>query len=74
MINNMTQDLGFASPGANRQEGPLRIVVCKYCGDQIVWATSARTGKRYPVSISHGYNGQRYYNKSRFHNCREVSK
>ena len=61
----------FAAEGAVRQEGPLPIHQCKFCGDEIVWATSAHTGNRFSVTVQHGAKGQRFYVKSAFHNCED---
>ncbi len=65
-------DLGYASGGAVSQDGILAISECKRCGEQIVWATSSRTGKHYPVTVSRGYLGQRFYVNSDIHKCDEV--
>jgi hypothetical protein len=59
----------YASEGAVRQEGSLRVSECRYCAAEIVWATSRRTSKRYPVTVSRGYLDQRYYNKRNAHSC-----
>jgi hypothetical protein len=60
--------LGFASPGAVRQHGNnLPIRECARCGDQIVWVTSSRTGRRYPANVRTGYLDQRFYIGSDLH-------
>lgn len=70
MANN--QPTQYASGGANAQDGALPIRKCKNCPGGIVWATSNRTGKRYPVNISYGRSNQRFYVKTDFHKCGEV--
>src|SRR5690349_5023250 len=35
---------------ANRRD-MLSVSDCKFCGHAIAWATSKRTGKRYPVNV-----------------------
>jgi hypothetical protein len=53
---------GFASPGAVKAQGEtLPVYICNRCGREVVWAESKRTGRRYLVSVSRGYNNQRYY-------------
>lgn len=69
---NNTEQVQYATGGANFQDGALPICNCKHCGNEIVWATSNRTGKKYPVDIQNGYNNQRFYIKSNFHNCRAL--
>jgi hypothetical protein len=59
----------YAREGAIRQDGPLPITACKSCGCPIVWATSRKNGKRYPVSVA-GWEDV-YYVKSNLHS-REV--
>lgn len=63
----------YASPGAQAHQrgGLLAITRCRSCGAEIVFATSKRTGKRYPVSVSHGYKGQRFYMGHNVHRCSE---
>jgi len=70
MTNN--QPTQYASGGANAQDGALPIRKCKNCPGDIVWVTSNRTGKRYPVNISYGRSNQRFYVKTNFHKCDEV--
>lgn len=60
----------YATDGGVAQEGKLKIMVCR-CGAQVVWATSARTGRKYRVNISRGHLGQRYYRKNNVHRCEE---
>jgi hypothetical protein len=62
----------FAGEGAVRQEGPLPITNCKRCGIEIVWATSSKSDKKYPVNVETGYLDQRYYNKRNAHDCSEA--
>jgi hypothetical protein len=71
--------LGHASQGGVRQNGgTLPIYECRRCaeagypGEQIVWPTSKRTSKRYPVDVSRGYHGQRFYMGHNVHKCDEV--
>jgi len=62
--------LGYASTGAVRQHGgKLPIRLCKFCGTQIVWCKSQRTGKNYPVNVTRGYLDQRFYMGHNFHKC-----
>lgn len=65
-MQNITR---YASEGAVRQDGPLPINACKFCGQPVVWATSRKTGKRYPVSVAAWENT--FYVKSNLHS-REV--
>lgn len=60
----------YATDGCVTQEGKLKIMVCR-CGAQVVWATSARTGRKYRVNISRGHLGQRFYRKNNVHRCEE---
>lgn len=69
---HMTTDNGYASEGAVRQDGPLAVKVCKNCDSPIVWAKSRKSGKNYPVNVTTGYLGQRFYMKNNFHNCEQV--
>lgn len=55
--------------GGCRQEGKLRLARCKYCGTDIVWATSRRTGRKYPASVWTGQGGARFYVKASPHKC-----
>lgn len=53
---------GFAGVGAVRQSsGSLPIYICNECGADVVWAESKRTGRKYLVTVSVGYKGQRFY-------------
>jgi hypothetical protein len=70
MTNNTQTE--YATGGANAQDGALPIRTCKNCQSDIVWVTSARTGKCYPVNISYGRSNQRFYVKTNFHKCDEV--
>lgn len=58
-----------ATEGGVRQEGSLPIYCCNTCQREVVWATSARTGRRYLVDVQHGYKGQRFYIKRAAHTC-----
>ena len=61
----------FASVGAVAQtEGSLPVYRHNACGDEVVWATSKRTGRKYLVSVSYGYHGQRFYVGRNVHTCR----
>jgi len=65
-----TQPTEYASQGGVRQHGgSLPIRHCSTCGDEIVFPTSTRTGRRYPVSVSRGYKGQRFYIGANVHRC-----
>jgi uncharacterized Zn finger protein len=59
----------FASSGAVRQDGTLPVVECRDCGRSVVWATSAKTGKKYRVNLSYSQVGSPYYVKADFHTC-----
>lgn len=59
----------FAGPGANAQEGTLPLYRCNTCGADVVWATSARTGRKYLADVKTGQAGQRYYVKASAHEC-----
>jgi hypothetical protein len=60
----------YAGPGAVRQhEGKLPIYVCNDCGREVVWATSAKTGRKYLANISHGAQGARFYIGANVHEC-----
>lgn len=61
--------LGFAGEGAVHQDGRLPIRECRYCGLLIVWATSKRTAKRYPVNVRRGHLNQCFYMKHDVHRC-----
>jgi hypothetical protein len=61
--------LVYASSGAVKQDGPLLICICKTCGDEIVFATSRKTNKKYPVNIRRGHLDQRFYMKNDIHKC-----
>jgi hypothetical protein len=63
-------DGAFAGTGAVRQHGSaLPIYICNQCGNEVVWAESKRTGRKYLVNISHAYNGARFYIGSNVHQC-----
>lgn len=67
------QSTQYASPGAvNQTGGRLPIKHCKRCHAAIVWCTSKRTGKGYPVNVSTGYHDQRFYIGSNVHRCEPV--
>ena len=52
----------YASQGAVRQNGgSLPIYRCGDCGADVVWVTSARTGREYLANVFSGYHRQRYY-------------
>ena len=71
MLGAMTTH--YASPGGVRQHGgSLPIRTCKTCAEDIVWVTSQRTGKSYPVNISRGYHGQRFYMGHNVHRCEDT--
>jgi hypothetical protein len=73
MIQGKTRrspDGAFASVGAVRQSGgSLPIYICNGCGDEVVWATSQRTGRKYLARVHHGYLGQRFYVAASLHDC-----
>ena len=59
---------GFAGQGAVHQNGgSLAIYICNTCDREVVWATSAKTGRKYLVNISLGQGGQRFYIGSNIH-------
>lgn len=60
----------FIGEGAVRQDGPLPGYICNACGEEVVWATSSRTGRKYLVNVSRGYHGQRFYIKRDVHECK----
>ena len=62
----------YVSPGAVAQDGSLKLMQCNNCGAEVVWATSARTGRRYLVNVSRGYLDQRFYNKRNAHRCPDL--
>lgn len=64
----------YATPGAVRAQvgGDLPIYVCNTCDEQVVWATSARTGGRYLVDVTRGYRGQAFYRGTDLHRCDDV--
>ena len=78
MAKTQTQKLGYASGGAVAQDGMLPVKHCKRCdeagfpGQEIVWATSKRTGRAYPVNVTHGYHDQKFYMKHNVHKCDQV--
>ena len=52
----------FAGQGAVRQNGgTLPVYRCGECYGEVVWATSARTGRKYLANVFSGYHRQRYY-------------
>lgn len=57
----------YADGGAVNQDGNLPIYDCTTCGHEVVWATSARTGRKYLVNVSHGAQGSRFYMKHNVH-------
>lgn len=64
----------YASQGGVTQNGgSLPITHCKRCHVRIVWPTSRRTGKRYPVTVSRGYHDQPFYIGSNVHRCKPGS-
>ncbi len=66
-------DGAFATGGAVRQSGgSLPIYTCNACQGEVVWATSTRTGRKYLVNVSRGYNGNRFYIGSNVHKCAET--
>ena len=70
---SLVTDTLYASPGAVSQRGgSLKVCNCATCGNEIVFPTSARTGRRYPAEVSTGYRGQRFYVGANVHRCAEV--
>lgn len=66
-------DRGYASVGAVRQGGgSLPTYFCNRDNTEVVWATSARTGRKYLANVSYGYKNQRYYIGANVHKCDEV--
>lgn len=64
---------GSASTGAVAQNGgSLPIYICNTCDREVVWATSAQTGRKYLVNVSRGHLGQRLYIGSNIHRERAV--
>jgi hypothetical protein len=63
-----------ATPGAVRNQtgGTLPVYVCNACDTHVVWATSARTGRRYLCDVSYGYHGQAFYIGRNVHRCDNV--
>lgn len=60
----------WANGGAVAQhDGKLPIYICNDCGREVVWATSARTGRKYLANISRGANGFRFYIGANIHQC-----
>lgn len=59
----------WVGEGAVAQDGNLKLYRCTTCGDEVVWATSSRTGRHYLVNVSRGYNDQRFYVKRNAHDC-----
>jgi len=64
----------YASEGAVRQDGLLPVAECKNCHSQIVWATSKRTGKKYPVNTFRGQGGRLFYIKRAAHTHEECAR
>lgn len=62
----------YASGGAVTQDGHLAIYECTTCGNEVVWATSKKTGRKYLVNVRKGMSGTRYYVKANFHKCEEI--
>ena len=59
---------GFAGTGAVAQGGgSLPIYICNTCDHEVVWATAAKTGRKYLVNVSLGQGGQRFYIGSNIH-------
>lgn len=59
-----------AGVGAVRQGGGrLGVCLCNACGREVVWATSARTGRKYLANVSRGYLDQRFYVGADLHKC-----
>ena len=69
----------FADSGAVKAaDGKLPIYDCLGCGDEVCWATSARTGRKYLVNtrryadhVNGGSGLGRWYDKSSPHRCGE---
>lgn len=62
----------YATGGAVNQDGDLPIYDCTTCGNEVVWATSNRTGRRYLVNVSRGEQGRRFYMKHNVHDCARI--
>jgi hypothetical protein len=62
MTSTRTSQTVYATPGGvNQHDGKLPIRTCDRCGRDIVFPTSRRTGKRYPVTVSRNSMGARFY-------------
>jgi hypothetical protein len=59
----------FVGEGAVRQDGTLPMYVCNTCNGEVVWATSARTGRKYLVNVRRGHLDQSFYMKHDTHTC-----
>lgn len=59
----------YVGGGAVAQDGSLKLYTCNTCHHEVVWATSARTGRVYLVNVRRGYLDQRYYVKASAHRC-----
>jgi hypothetical protein len=63
-------DGAYAGTGAVRQhDGTLPIYICNTCGREVVWATSAKTGRKYLANIARGHLDQRFYIAASLHDC-----
>ena len=60
----------YVGEGAVRQDGSLKLMRCQ-CGQDVVWATSKRTQRKYRVNVSRGASGARFYAKRNVHKCDE---
>jgi hypothetical protein len=52
--------------------GDTNLYVCNTCQSEVVWATSARTGRRYLCNVRRSYNDGRFFQGNDLHNCNEV--
>lgn len=65
-------DGGYATVGAVRQSGgSLPVYCCNTCNQEVVWATSQRTGRKYLCNVSYGYHHNRYYIGADLHDCQK---
>jgi hypothetical protein len=52
--------------------GDTNLYICNTCQSEVVWATSARTGRRYLCNVRRSYNDGRFFMGNDLHNCNEV--
>jgi hypothetical protein len=64
----------YVSTGAVRGHsgGTATLHVCNGCQGEVVWATSARTGRRYLCNVRTAANDGRYFMGNDLHSCNEV--